>query len=244
MKLAGIVITALLLTAATAPGTKPRATAPATKAPAAPATPPVAGDWNSYVRVSPMGTYIVGNPRAAVKVIEYLSYTCPHCATFSNESGSVFRDQMIKSGSLVVEYRPTIRDQIDLGATLLLRCIGPRRAPAAAEALFAKQDSWLGVAIRYLQNDANRYSLEPPMEQARIGAQLSGVADIMREQGMTSAEIDACFAKPEGLRQSLAVAQDASKIVRGTPTFIVNGVKAEAFEWHTLEPILRAKGAH
>ncbi|MFX5009123.1 thioredoxin domain-containing protein, partial [Acinetobacter baumannii] len=79
---------------------------------------------NSLVRVSPTGTYVIGNPRAPVKIVEYLSFTCPHCAAFARESSAVLRGQMIRSGSVMIEYRPAVRDQADLAVTLLLKCIG------------------------------------------------------------------------------------------------------------------------
>lgn len=236
MKTGPLICAALLIAAA------PLVPAIAGK-PAAAVKPPVAGDWNSYVRVSPAGTYIVGNPAAPVKVIEHLSFTCPHCAAFSIESATVFRGQMIKSGSVEIEYRPALRDQADLAATLLLHCIGARRYTAASEAVFAHQNDWLGLAISFLQNDAHRFSLDPVLEQLKITAQLSGLTDLFRAQGMASADIDRCFTDEPAMRQIVATADASRKDVSGTPTFFINGVKTDAFQWSTLEPLLRAKGA-
>src|SRR3546814_9167637 len=50
---------------------------------AAPA--PQAGDWTRTVTQTAAGSFVMGNPAAPVKLIEYLSYTCPHCAAFSAE---------------------------------------------------------------------------------------------------------------------------------------------------------------
>jgi protein-disulfide isomerase len=242
MKPGWLLVAALLM--ASAPGGKPRA--PATARPAAPTAlptaPPVAGDWNSYVRVSPVGTYIVGNPRAPMKIVEHISFTCSHCAAFSVESGAVFRGQMIKSGAVLIEYRPTVRDQVDLAATMLVRCIGPKRFAAASEAIFARQDDWLPLAASFMRNDASRFALEPPLQQMKVTAQLSGLTDLMREQGMTSAEIDACFTRLPVMKQAVAVGDASRKIIKGTPTFFLNGVMTKEFEWSKLEPILRAKG--
>src|SRR3546814_5936191 len=43
---------------------------------AAPA--PQAGDWTRTVTQTAAGSFVMGNPAAPVKLIEYLSYTCPH----------------------------------------------------------------------------------------------------------------------------------------------------------------------
>lgn len=238
-----LMLPAAALLIAAAPKTKPAAAKSSPAVPRAPASPPVAGDWNSYVQVSQRGTYIVGNPAAKVQVIEYLSYTCSHCAAFSVESGPVFRDQMIKSGSLVVEYRPVAREQLDLAATMLVRCIGPKRFAAAHEALFAKQDDWLPIGYGFLNKDAHKFALEPPLEQLKITAQLSGLSDLMMTQGMTRAEVDACFTNEPVMRQMAANGDATRTKIKGTPTFVINGVQVGSFTWAGLEPQLRAKGA-
>ena len=43
-------------------------------------------DWAKQVVVTPEGGYRMGNPDAAVKVVEYGSLTCPHCADFINSA--------------------------------------------------------------------------------------------------------------------------------------------------------------
>src|SRR3546814_21057791 len=70
---------------------------------AAPA--PQAGDWTRTVTQTAAGSFVMGNPAAPVKLIEYLSYTCPHCAAFSAESAAVLRGRMVKSGKVSPELR-------------------------------------------------------------------------------------------------------------------------------------------
>src|SRR5687768_3218644 len=48
--------------------------------------PPKGGDWQQVVAQTPAGGFVMGNPDAAVKLIEYGSMTCPHCAEF-DETG-------------------------------------------------------------------------------------------------------------------------------------------------------------
>ncbi len=57
-----------------------------------------------------------------MKLIEYGSYTCPHCAVFAKESEAELKGKMIRSGGLSLEYRHLIRDPADLA---------PRSSPAA-----------------------------------------------------------------------------------------------------------------
>src|SRR3546814_11296312 len=84
----------------------------------------------------------MGNPAAPVKLIEYLSYTCPHCAAFSAESAAVLRGRMVKSGKVSLELRNAVRDKLDLAAAALARCAGTQGFFAASDALFARQPDW------------------------------------------------------------------------------------------------------
>src|SRR3546814_3861690 len=86
---------------------------------AAPA--PQAGDWTRTVTQTAAGSFVMGNPAAPVKLIEYLSYTCPHCAAFSAESAAVLRGRMVKSGKVSLELRNAVRDKLDLAAAALAR---------------------------------------------------------------------------------------------------------------------------
>ena len=42
--------------------------------------PPKGGDWTTVVSATPEGGFVMGNPNAKVKLVEYGSMTCPHCA--------------------------------------------------------------------------------------------------------------------------------------------------------------------
>ena len=203
----------------------------------------VPADWLKVAAITPLGTVRIGNPNAKVKLIEYLSFTCSHCAAFSMESADVLKGQMIRSGSTSLEFRPIGRDLIDIGATLLVKCAGPKDYAGAAEEIFANQASWLPRAIRFLQEDAHRFELEAPLEQIHAGAQASGLIDLMRARGLSDARINACFATPAGLNQVVQVSAIANKLIDGTPTFFINGVKVPESGWAWLEPVLRAKGA-
>lgn len=210
----------------------------------APARPSAAArDWSAAFAPTPQGYVIQGNPRAAVKIIEYLSFTCSHCAEFSVESQKILKGQFIRSGSVSIEYRPIGRDLLDLGATILVRCAGTAGFAGSAEEIFARQNDWLSIGIGFMERDAKRFALDTPLGQIRAGAQSSGLIDLMRTRGLTSERIDACFADEKGLAQIVAVGDAARKVIKGTPSFVINGVPTDFFTWDKLEPLLRAKGA-
>ncbi|OYW22099.1 MULTISPECIES: thioredoxin domain-containing protein [unclassified Sphingomonas] len=207
------------------------------------ASAPVVRDWTTTVTTTPAGNVILGNPQAKVKVIEYLSFTCSHCAAFSVESAAVLKGQLIKSGSTSIEYRPIARDLLDLGATLLVRCAGGRGFVGGAEEIFARQGEWLPIGIGFMERDAKRFALDTPLEQVRAAAQASGLIDLMRGRGLADARINACFADKTILPKMLANGEAARKVIKGTPSIVINGVPTDEFVWEKVEPLLRAKGA-
>ena len=48
------------------------------------ARPPVS-DWTHAVALTPEGGVRMGNPAARVRLVEFSSFTCPHCAAFASE---------------------------------------------------------------------------------------------------------------------------------------------------------------
>ena len=56
--------------------------AAAASAPIKPIAAPNNGDWSEMVSETPEGGFVMGNPNAPVKLVEYGSMTCPHCAEF------------------------------------------------------------------------------------------------------------------------------------------------------------------
>lgn len=203
---------------------------------------PVARDWTQTVARNQAGAYIRGNPAAPVKLVEYASYTCPHCAAFSAESGPTLEGKWIRGGSVSLEFRHLIRDPADLAAAVVARCTGVRGFFATSTAIFAKQADWLDRAINYQQTNASRINMYPPLARLRAIADASGLSDIGRAQGLTDARLDQCFADQGEVDRIVAMTSGADGVT-GTPTFFVGGQKLDGFTWDKVEPLLRARGA-
>jgi len=216
-----------------------------------PTTAPTARDWTKSVARTADGAYVIGNPAARVKLTEYLSYTCSHCADYSGQSTPTLRDKFIRSGSTRVEFRHATRDDLDLAATVIARCTGPAGFAATSEEIFAKQDDWLQRGVSFRQTNGSRIGLYPTNAKLRALADGSGLTDIGRAHGLNDAAITSCFNDTKSLMQ-LAVMSDGSwKAINaasppgmaGTPTFAVNGKFYPTLGWAGLEKILRAAGA-
>lgn len=210
---------------------------------AAPLTAATQRPWASVATLSPQGSYVIGNPAAKVKLVEYVSYTCPHCGHFTRDSAAVLKGKMIASGSTSVEIRSSIHDRYDLTAATLARCSGAARFPKMHDLLFTRQDEWLNKAAAFDAAGGQDPAGRTQGQKMHTLAKGAGLADIAKAAGMTDATIAACFANEANVTKTLAVAQAMQGKIKGTPTFELNGKMIENTDWAKLEPILRAAGA-
>lgn len=197
--------------------------------------------WTAVATPAATGSYLIGNPKARVKLVEYVSYTCPHCAHLVAESGDTLKS-MVRSGSTSVEVRNQVHDKLDLVAATVARCAGPAAFPRVHEALFAQQQQWIERGVTWDQANSARMSSQPELAQLRALADGAGIADLARTAGAPPQRIAACFATDAALNRTLEVTRATAK-VRGTPAFEINGRYVEGVGWAQLEPMLRAAGA-
>ena len=85
---------------------------------------------------------ILGSPEAPVTLTEYVSFTCPHCATFHEEVFPDLKRDYIDTGKVAFVMREVYFDKYGLWAGMLARCGGPERYFGIVDLLFARQDDW------------------------------------------------------------------------------------------------------
>jgi protein-disulfide isomerase len=215
---------------------------PAPKA-APKATPRVQADWRNHVVQTTSGATLTGNPAAKIKLVEYLSYTCNHCAHFIAESKAPLHDDLVRRGQIRVEFRHAVRDPLDMAAALLARCTGPKGFSGATQAIFAAQETWFEQGRTWWQANAETIKSQPQLAQLKAAANGSGLSALMQKRGMTVATIDRCFATPGDMDKLTAMAKTAWETIKGTPSFTVNGKAVTGSDWAALQPELRAAGA-
>ena len=199
-------------------------------------------DWSAATTRTPAGAYLLGNPAAPLKLVEYGSYTCSHCAEFAVTSEAVLKGRMIRSGKVSLEYRHLLRDRMDLGAAILARCFGTRGFARASAAIFATQQTWLPQIAAWAPAHPEVAQLGE-LAQARAYADASGLTELMKRRGLAPARIDACFANRAEVDVVTAMTAAAPADVQYTPSIFLNGEFQANMTWDRLEPILRARGA-
>jgi protein-disulfide isomerase len=173
--------------------------------------------------VTEPGDFSLGSPDAPVKIVEYASYTCPHCATFH---ANVFKDlkrDYIDTGKVHFTLREVYFDRYGLWAAMVARCGGDLRYFGISDMLFAQQSEWAGS--------------QDPMQVVQ------SLKTIGITAGLDGAAIDACLndqAQAEALIARFQVNMEADG-VQGTPTIFVNGAKHSNMTYADLKTIIDAE---
>ena len=131
-------------------------------------------DWTRVAVRTPEGGFRMGNPNAPVKVVEYLSLTCPHCAAFAHE-GSAGLVGYVRTGRVSIEYRNYILNGVDVSAALLVRCASPVNYFAMSHALLGSQQSWMGRVSGISQQQRQEISQLQPLQVAQRLVPLLGL---------------------------------------------------------------------
>lgn len=228
----------VLLAAALALGGAARPARPAPPRAAATVS-PVATAWDRKVTVTPEGNHILGNPAAPIRLVEFVSYSCPHCGIFEMQGGAELVRDFIRPGHASYEVRPFLRNELDKTVSLLANC-GP---PAG---FFANNSALLGQQHRWLRNPtlAQARRWEDPDQLTRLHAMADDLAlyDFMKPLGLSRRTLDECLAD-EALADRLQRQTDEAMEqlnVMATPTFLLNGAQTPENTWPGLRPRLAA----
>jgi protein-disulfide isomerase len=210
---------------------------------AAPAHRPAAvQDWSKVVVATPEGGFRMGNPAAKVKLVEYGSLTCPHCAAFSREGEQPLIQKYVKSGRVSYEYRNFVLDNVDVVASLLARCAGPGFF-RVVDSVYATRGQWIAKAQAMTNADRAQVDALPVGQRLGRVADLIGLTAIAARAGVPPARGKQCLADKTGVDRLGEIYEAAEKLgVPGTPSFFINGARADVTTWAALEPLIRTAG--
>lgn len=218
--------------------------AAATSGPAKPVAAPKDGDWTKLVTVTDAGGFLMGNPAAPVKLVEYGSMTCPHCADFEEAGVKPLLANYVKGGNVSFEFRNFVRDPFDLTAALVARCGGTGSFFALTRALYADQDNWIGRIQSAPPAQTQAMQGMAPAQQFGAIAKIAGFPQFAAMRGLPSAKTSACLANEQEINRLVQMNSDVTSQFPqfpGTPSFTINGELVDkAASWPALEPKLKA----
>ncbi len=167
--------------------------------------------------------FTLGNPDAKVKIVEYASFTCPHCAHFSETVFKPLKAEYIDTGKVHFTLREVYFDRYGLWAAMMARCGGDLKYFPVTETLFATQGEWAATD-------------DPSVAVANI-------RKIGLTSGMTNEQLDVCMndaAMADAMVKQFEANMQADQ-VEGTPTLFINGEKNGNMSYADLKAIIDAK---
>jgi protein-disulfide isomerase len=176
----------------------------------APATQPTADrlavpSQQDLLRAAPLGERALGNPNAPVTMIEYASLTCPHCRNYHANVFPRVKRAYIDTGKVRYIVREFPIGRTAASAAVVNRCAPPEKYFLLLDAFLARQSEWVSQEVR---PDA-----------------IYGVA---KSSGMSRETFDKCLSNQTIIEGLTEVKQRGRQYgVIGTPTFFVNGRKAQ-----------------
>ncbi len=90
--------------------------------------------------------HILGDPKAPITLVEYASFTCPHCAHFATQILPKLKEKWIDTGKVKLVYRDFPLDEAALKASEVAECSGNDRYFALVDLIFSSQPKWAATS--------------------------------------------------------------------------------------------------
>ena len=178
---------------------------------------------DSEVDTSMVEEMSMGNPDAKVTVIEYASFTCPHCRNFHASVLKDLKRDYIDTGKINFIYREVYFDRYGLWAGMIARCGGPLRYFGITDLIYEQQQEWTKGG-----------------EPAAIAASLRKIG---KTAGLSDEELDQCMGDGKMAQALVAAYQENAKAdeITATPSFVINGEKYSNMSYDQFKEILDEK---
>ncbi|MET4128968.1 protein-disulfide isomerase [Roseovarius sp. MBR-79] len=164
----------------------------------------------------------MGPEDAKVTIIEYASFTCPHCANFHNGPLKELKAEYIDTGKIHFVYRDVYFDRFGLWASMVARCGGPDKFFGIADMLYAQQRDWA---------------------QGEPAAIADNLRRIGKLAGIEPDALEACLNDRDKAQALVAWYQENATAhdVNSTPTLVINEKKYGNMAYADLKAIIDEK---
>lgn len=165
---------------------------------------------------------VLGNSDAPVEIVEYASFTCPHCANFHANQFQQIKANYIDTGKVRFVFREVFFDRYGLWGSMIARCGGEMRFHGIVSMMFERQREWAQG------------------EPAQIAANLRNIGKVA---GLDDATLDACMQDAD-TAQALVAWYEENRVrdnIEGTPSFLIQGQKYSNMSYEEFAAILDEK---
>ncbi len=179
-------------------------------------------DGDAEVDTSTIPDMMIGNPDAKVTVIEYASYTCPHCASFHTGTFKDLKKNYIDTDKINFVFREVYFDRYGLWASMIARCAGPEKFFGLTDLMFQSQSSWTRAG-----------------EPAAI---IDELRKLGRLAGIDGETLEVCLNDNDKAKTLIAWYQEKAGAdnIDSTPSFIINGKKHTNMSFAEMSEIIDA----
>ena len=203
------------------------------------------GNWNTNITRTERG-HRIGNPKADAQLIEFVSYTCGHCANFAAQGEPALELTAVIPGTIALEVRPVIRNALDLTMSLLAGCGDPAGFKDRHRTLMLSQGEWLAAARNAPQSQQAIWARGDKASRSNAANGL-GLIPMLVQRGGSASALEACVANDVAAQKLIDAGRaDAADFgVAGTPSFALDGKLLDAVHsWPALETVLLKRFAH
>lgn len=199
------------------------------------------GSWHTRIERTERG-HRIGNPEADTSLIEFISYTCSHCASFAREGDGAIDILLLAPGRMNVEVRPVIRNGIDLTVSLLAQCGDPAGFKDRHRLFLMRQETWIEKARNAPQSQQAIWMRGDKASRLNAAAALD-LDDMLADNGTSRTDINTCLTDDVA---ALALIRNGNADrdefgVTGTPSFALDGeLLTNVHSWAALSPLLQA----
>lgn len=165
---------------------------------------------------------VLGAEDAPITMIEYASYTCPHCRRFHEGTFKELKADYIDTGKVRFIYREIYFDRFGLWASIIARCGEGDKFFGITDVIYAKQSEWAQGSPQEIVDNLRRIGL---------------VA------GLTADQVDQCMSDGDNAQMLYAwfLQNSEADEVQSTPSFIIDGQKHGNMSYDEMRAILDAK---
>lgn len=162
---------------------------------------------------------VLGSEEASIEIIEYASFTCPHCRHFHEESFFKLKKDYIDTGKVKFIFREVYFDKYGLWAGMVARCGGSKRYFGLIDLIFNKQDEW------------TKGDVSEVVKKLEIIGKISGLSET---------EIQSCLQDNDKARALVeSYKENAVKDnIQSTPSLVINGKLYSNMDYNELVEII------
>ena len=170
--------------------------------------------------IKPIAEMVQGDLDAPIEMIEYASFTCPHCATFHADVYPKLKINYIDKGLVKFIYREVYFDKYGMWASMIARCAGADRFFGITDQIYRKQSNWARAE-----------------SDVAIVTQLRKIGLLA---GLDESQLSSCLQDGVKLRALVEWYSENAKRdkIKSTPTLIINGAKHSNQSYEQLAEIL------